>query len=205
MNQMAAYPDDLTLADPGLPFLLHACCGPCLEYPARAFLAEGRSFTAWFYNPNIQPAFEHARRQAGFFAVTEKLGLPALAESVSQPEKWQNWTGSKNERCLMCYSERLGQAAQKTAQLGLTAFTTTLLISPWQDQAAIRAVGRALAARYKVSFLYRDLRPFYRAGQALAREDQLYRQKYCGCLPSIADSKFKDKIIQELEDNQAWP
>lgn len=205
MNKGKELIDNLALVDPAQPFLLHSCCGPCLEYPARSLLAEGRKFMAWFYNPNIHPAFEHARRQAGFFELTKKLGLAAEAASVAEPERWQGWSGSKEERCLMCYRDRLGAAARKTSELGYIGFTTTLLISPWQDHAAIVQLGQEMAGKFKVQFLYRDFRPFYRQGQQLAREDELYRQRFCGCLPSIADSKFKDKIISELKDQDALP
>lgn len=190
--------DTLSLFDRTSPFLLHACCGPCLEWPARAFLEEKRRFVAWFYNPNIHPAVEHNRRRDTFLELAAKLGIDALAESESEPEDWTGWQGKKTDRCRMCYRHRLGAAAAKTAALGLAGFTTTLLISPWQDHEAIVEIGKTVAREHGVKFLYRDLRPFYREGQRLAREDGLYRQKYCGCLPSIDDSAYSEKIRKDL-------
>lgn len=198
LSGQTALPDTLALIDPATPILLHACCGPCLEWPARSFLAENRRFIAWFYNPNIHPAVEHKRRRDTFFELAAKLGIEALAESESEPEDWTGWSGSKADRCAMCYRRRLGAAAAKTAELGFAGFTTTLLISPWQNHAAIIEIGEAVAREHGVKFLYRDFRPFYREGQRLAREDGLYRQKYCGCLPSIEDSSFSDKVKREL-------
>lgn len=185
------------------PFLLHACCGPCLEWPARQYLMEGRSFTAWFHNPNIHPQVEHERRQATFLDLAARLGIPALAESSSEPDAWTAWTGVKADRCRMCYRLRLDAAARKAAELGLPAFTTTLLISPWQDHEALIEAGSLAAQRHQVLFLYQDMRPYYRAGQNLAREDGLYRQRYCGCLPSIEDSSYRDKIRRDLASLEA--
>ena len=192
------HPDTLALFDPAKPFLLHACCGPCLEWPARSFLEEKRAFVAWYYNPNIHPAAEHRRRRDTFLELAAKLGIEALAESESEPEDWTGWQGEKADRCRMCYRRRLGAAAAKTAELGLQGFTTTLLISLWQNHEAIIEIGESVAREHGVLFLYRDLRPYYREGQQMAREDGLYRQKYCGCLPSIDDSSYSEKIRKDL-------
>ena len=196
-------PDELADWPLEQPFLLHACCGPCMAAPARQFLEEGRSFVSLFYNPNIHPAVEHERRKEYFLKLATQLGLTALAESSSDEEPWVNWAGSREDRCRMCYSRRLDKSAARTAEQGLRAFTTTLLISPWQDQALLLACGRQAGARHRVRFLYRDMRPLYRPGQQLAREAGLYRQRYCGCLPSIDDSRFSEQIKEELKALQA--
>ena len=41
---------------------LHVCCAPCAAYPVPALRADGHRVTGFFYNPNIQPDDEHARR-----------------------------------------------------------------------------------------------------------------------------------------------
>jgi predicted adenine nucleotide alpha hydrolase (AANH) superfamily ATPase len=38
-----------------------------------------------------------------------------------------------------------------------------------------------------VEFLYRDFRPYFREGQQIARESEMYMQKYCGCIFSEED------------------
>jgi len=67
---------------------------------------------------------------------------------------------------------------------GFDAFSTTLLISPYQDQQLLKEVGEELAAKQGVSFLYEDLRPGFEESHKISRELGLYRQKYCGCLYS---------------------
>jgi predicted adenine nucleotide alpha hydrolase (AANH) superfamily ATPase len=65
---------------------------------------------------------------------------------------------------------------------GFESFSTTLLISPYQNHDLLRKAGEEAAKRYGVAFLYRDFRPLFREGQRQAREMGLYMQKYCGCI-----------------------
>ena len=75
---------------------------------------------------------------------------------------------------------------------------TTLLISPYQNHELLRATGEELAAAYGVSFLYRDFRPGFRAGQQKARELGFYMQKYCGCVFSEED-RYARQIARDKE------
>jgi epoxyqueuosine reductase len=178
--------------------LLHTCCGPCLEYPARQLMAEGKRLIVYFFNPNIQPAVENKRRLSNMAVLAEKLGLHYVADDLSEPDQWVNWDSPAESRCRMCYRSRLEAAAQMAKKLGIPAFSTTLLVSLWQDQAAILEIGQSIAQTYGLVFEGRDFREGYREGQRLARQDGLYRQRYCGCLPSLEQSDFKDQIKQEL-------
>jgi predicted adenine nucleotide alpha hydrolase (AANH) superfamily ATPase len=184
--------------DAGPRILLHACCGPCTEYPARQLLQEGYEILGYFYNPNIHPSEENRRRRENFQKVAEILRFQYLAESACEPSAWQNWTGDDASRCRMCYARRLSAAAAKARELGIPTMTTTLLVSPWQDHEALREIGSRAAAAAGVTFLDRDFRIGYRLGQQQARADGLYRQRYCGCLPSLEHSQFKAKILHEL-------
>jgi predicted adenine nucleotide alpha hydrolase (AANH) superfamily ATPase len=85
-------------------------------------------------------------------------------------------------RCAFCYKLRLEKAAAYAAANGYEAFSTTLLISPYQNHDFIRENGEKLAAQYHLEFLYRDFRPHFREGQKLAKEREYYMQKYCGCI-----------------------
>ncbi len=55
--------------------LLHSCCAPCLIYPHRFFQEKGFQVTAYFYNPNIQPYSEYARRLDAFVEYCEKNSI----------------------------------------------------------------------------------------------------------------------------------
>ncbi|MDR1588181.1 MAG: epoxyqueuosine reductase QueH, partial [Treponema sp.] len=98
-------------------------------------------------------------------------------------------------RCLFCYRLRLEKTAARAAELGCGAFSTTLLISPYQDHEAVRKTGEEIAKRYAIPFLYRDFRPLFRGGQEKARERGLYMQKYCGCVFSEEERYLKKKAV----------
>lgn len=186
--------DPARKTDQPMRLLVHACCGPCLEYPARRLLDEGHQLTIYAFNPNIQPEVEHERRLAALNQLTDRLDLTLHAEGGPQAEQWLEHCDITESRCHMCYRVRLEAAARKARDLKIPFFTTTLLVSPYQDQDLIREAGEEAASRYGVTFYFRDFRDGYREGQAMAREDGLYRQKYCGCLPSIDQSRYADRI-----------
>ena len=86
-------------------------------------------------------------------------------------------------RCVKyCYRVRFEQTARYAKEHGYDTFSTTLLISPYQNHNALKKIGEEMAEKYGLNFLYRDFRPGFREGQAEARELGLYMQKYCGCV-----------------------
>ena len=91
-------------------------------------------------------------------------------------------------RCRICYQMRLERAAQNAAHGGYDAFTTTLLISPYQDQEAIKAIGEQAAARHGIGFFFENLRRGWAERGRLTRECELYSQRYCGCVYSEWES-----------------
>jgi len=104
------------------------------------------------------------------------------------------------ERCSVCYRMRLERTAAYAAEKGFDAFSTSLLISPWQQHDVIRNLGEELAARYGVEFVYRDFRPLFQRSRILARAAGLYMQKYCGCIFSEKGSPKKAQDQTELKD-----
>ena len=92
---------------------------------------------------------------------------------------------------------RLGRTAQYAAEMGYDAFTSSLFISPYQKHDLMRQVAEDAAARFGVQFLYRDFRPFFKAGQERARALGFYMQKYCGCVFSEEERYLKaNKILR---------
>ena len=84
-------------------------------------------------------------------------------------------------RCRLCWKMRLKKTAQRAKEEGFEAFTTTLLVSPYQDREAIVKIGSELAGEFGVTFIDSDWRGGFRQAQQAARESDIYRQKYCGC------------------------
>lgn len=182
--------------------LLHVCCGPCAEYPLDVLVGEeGLRPLLYFYNPNIHPRVEWRRRLQNLLLLAEKRGLPCLVEPDFEQDNWVDYDPLQNDglsRCQMCYQTRLARTAAKAKELGIDQFTTTLLVSPYQDHKELIRQGEAAATLHGVEFLNRDFRSGFREGQKQAKEDGLYRQKYCGCLPSLNQSDLRDKILLDL-------
>ncbi|MCL6431834.1 MAG: epoxyqueuosine reductase QueH [Anaerolineae bacterium] len=169
--------------------LLHVCCGPCATYPVPRLRSLGFALRGFWYNPNIEPAGEHARREASARAFAAAAGLP-LEAGPYEPERFLQAveaTPVRPERCRKCYRLRLEAAAREAARLGIPAFTTTLLISPYQDQVALREIGKEVASAHGVTFYYENLRRGWSQRTQLARQYGLYLQQYCGCRFSLAE------------------
>ena len=118
----------------------------------------------------------------------------------------QNVADNIDGRCGYCYRVRMEETARYAAEHGFDSFTTSLLISPYQNHEAIVAVARAMGQEYGVEFLYRDFRPLFRAGQDFAREHGFYMQKYCGCIFSEEDrylAKKRKKAAQRAAQETA--
>lgn len=86
------------------------------------------------------------------------------------------------KRCERCYFMRLEKTAKVAKSLNYTAFSTTLLQSPFQYHELIKEIGEDIAERYQIEFFYEDWRRGYKIGKEKALALGIYRQKYCGCI-----------------------
>ncbi len=174
--------------------LLHICCAPCAVACVEVLRAEGIEPHGFWFNPNIHPFTEYEARENALRDYAARVGLPLdLDGGYGLREFLDLAPRQKPERCGACYRMRLDRAAARAASLGFSGFTTTLLISPYQDHGLLRAAGEESGQKYGVEFLYRDFRPFFRQGQTRARELGLYMQKYCGCIFS-EEERYETRI-----------
>jgi predicted adenine nucleotide alpha hydrolase (AANH) superfamily ATPase len=58
--------------------LLHACCGPCAVYPLDYLRGEGHEVHGYFFNPNIHPYTEYARRQEALARLAAAADWPVI-------------------------------------------------------------------------------------------------------------------------------
>ena len=174
--------------------LLHMCCGPCSVYPVGCLQKQGHTLTGWFYNPNIHPYKEFRRRleTAGEFAAKAGLTLQ-VRDDYTLEDFLQRALSAPEERCFSCYTMRLNEAARTAKEGGFDAFTSTLLVSPYQKHELIRQAGEAAEAEFDIPFLYQDFRPGWKEGVAQSIQMELYRQPYCGCIFSERDRYWKPK------------
>ena len=185
-----------------MKLFLHTCCAPCAVQCVETLAGEGLWPDLFWYNPNIHPYTEYRSRRdslrdfAGHtglsLVIEDDYGLRSFIKTVSSIEESGVQTGSSGvsgghctwHRCSYCYRLRLEKAACLAAEKGYDAFSTTLLISPYQNHELLKATGEELAALYRIEFLYRDFRPCFRRGREQARQAGYYMQKYCGCIYS---------------------
>lgn len=167
-----------------MKILLHACCAPCLIYPLERLLENGSSVAAFFYNPNIHPFQEYKSRKQAIEDL--KFDLEVDYPDYGPQEFFQAVNGKEfaRDRCRICWRLRLKKTAQAAKDKGYTHFTTTLLVSPYQDHEALKKIGTDIAREEGVEFYYEDFRPGFRKAHDQAKAKGIYCQKYCGCIYS---------------------
>jgi len=165
--------------------LMHICCANCGLYPIRTLEKRGIEIKAFWYNPNIHPFTEYDSRLKSVKILEEKWGLDVeYADDYGLTDFVRNVVNNEGSRCEYCYTVRLERTAKRASESGLDAFTTSLLVSPYQKTDMIMDKGKALSEQYNIEFLAEDFRPGFREGMRMSKELELYRQKYCGCIYS---------------------
>lgn len=163
--------------------LIHTCCGPCAIYPLEYLRQEGHEVHGYFFNPNIHPYTEYSRRKETLAHFAAATSWPVMfAEEYPVEAYFREVAYREKDRCRFCYLLRLRQTARVARKGKFNAFTTTLLVSPFQKHDLIREIGQAVAREFEIPFYYVDFRPGFTQGVQRSRELGLYRQQYCGCL-----------------------
>ena len=180
-----------------MSILLHACCGPCSTYPTKVLSEAGQDFTLYYFNPNIQPYKEFKKRLATLreFCALKKYKL-IVDKSYPLEETVRGMLSEPTVRCAYCYRVRLEQAAKYAKENGFTAFSTTLLVSPYQKHELIKATAEEMSKKYDIPFAYEDYRVGYEEGKQISLDLDMYRQPYCGCIFSERDRYEKRKKPQ---------
>lgn len=180
--------------------LLHICCGPCAIMPTRHLLEEGFEITGLFYNPNIHPLKEYLQRREAALICADKLGIEMIWLDEFDIGAWireQLPRRDSPQRCEWCVEMRIRRAHYEAARLGYEYFTTSLLYSRYQPHEHIARTGKALLSGPK--FIYRDFRAYWQAGINAAKEWELYRQPYCGCI--FSETERYAKKFEKLKNN----
>ena len=184
-----------------MKLLMHTCCAPCSVYCIESLRNEGIEPTLYWFNPNIHPYLEYKARRDTLKEYTQSIGVDAIFEdNYGLKEFCKNVVDDLENRCAKyCYRVRLEQTAKYAKENGYDAFTTTLLVSPYQNNDLLIQVAEEIADKYGIKFLYRDFRPGFRDGQAEARSLGMYMQKYCGCV--FSEEERYSKQIQKDKEN----
>lgn len=141
-----------------------------------------------FFNPNIHPLAEYKKRLdvAQSYAESQKMRLSVGKYNAENFFDFIKSREEKPERCNLCWQMRLKDTAHFARQNNVEYFTTTLLVSPYQDQNSLKNIGQKVEGQTGIKFLYEDFRPGFRESHNQAKKSGMYCQKYCGCSYSQA-------------------
>ncbi len=189
--------------------LAHICCSVDSHYFLRRLRGEypNEAIIGYFYDPNIHPYSEYILRYKDVKRSCKSLKIK-LVKGDYDFEAWLNGTkGLENEpekgaRCAYCFGFRLQNAAKVATELGCSALTTTLLMSPKKSFSQLEISLQNVVNKLNPSL--QIITPDYRKNGGsneqfkLAKQDKLYHQNYCGCIFGLNHGKSSGEIIEEL-------
>lgn len=171
----------------GESVLLHVCCAPDASYGVPA-MQERYRVTGFFFNPNIEPGEEYARRLEAARRLQDFLPF-AMEVASGGDEEWQDAVRGleeepeKGRRCEACIRMRLRRTANEAKQQRFPAFSTVLTVSPKKDASMVNRIGREEGGLAGVRFIEADMKKNdgFRKSVEISKKLGIYRQDYCGC------------------------
>lgn len=174
--------------------LLHSCCAPCSTAVIER-LNNDYEITILYYNPNIYPEAEYLKRKNEELKYIEIFNqknanskIKFLDYDYESEIFYAKTKGFENEReggarCAICFKLRLEKTASLAKNNGFDIFGTTLTVSPHKNAELINAIGKALKKEYEIEYLESNFKKQdgYKRSIELSKENNLYRQNYCGC------------------------
>ncbi len=188
--------------------LVHICCAVDSHFFLQRLAKEypDEKLTGFFYDPNIHPYSEYQLRLLDVKRSCKKLGVD-LIEGEYDYEGWIEAVRGlekepeKGARCDFCFDNRLETTAQKAAEIGEKTFTTTLLTSPKKSLEQLNEAGIMMEKKHGVHFEAPDFRKGGGTQEqfAMAREEQIYHQDYCGCIYALTmQREEQNRLADEL-------
>ncbi len=194
----------------GKRVLLHACCAPCCASIIKRLSDSGFEVTVFFYNPNVYPREEYAKRKQEVIRYAGKNRI-FFVDGDYDPDRWFEWTKGydespeRGERCGLCFDMRLKKTAAYAAENEFQVFTSSLGISRWKDFDQVTRSGKKAASLFPGT-IYCDINWRKDGGielmSRITHEEKFYRQDYCGCLYSLESYKQK---AQNLNHGKVFP
>ncbi|MDD5226012.1 MAG: epoxyqueuosine reductase QueH [Candidatus Omnitrophica bacterium] len=190
--------------------LLHSCCAPCSCSIIQRIVDGGIEPTVFFYNPNIYPKGEYELRKKEVLRYIQKVKVP-FVDADYEIDGWLEATQGheadleRGKRCTICFEMRLGKTAAYAAQTGFKVFATSLGISRWKDLEQVNRAGEKAAALFPGLVYWAQnwrLGDGQKQMEQISREENFYRQNYCGCLYSLRESQRR-KLGKSLKDQPA--
>lgn len=174
--------------------LLHTCCGPCTIYPLKKIKQDNHQIYGYFSNPNIHPFTEWQKRKETLLKFAKDNDLQMIVDDEYDLQGYlRDVVHREAVRCRLCYTMRLRKAAKVAKRGKFDAFSTTLLVSPFQKHDMLAEIGQAIGEENNIPFYYVDFRSGYREATEESRTLNMYRQQYCGCIFSEKE-RYDPKI-----------
>lgn len=142
--------------------------------------------SGFFYNPNIHPFSEYQNRKKAVEEYSKSLGMEMFYPEYLPQDFFRvvNQQEHNPGRCALCWELRLKKTALTAKEKGFTHFSTTLLVSPYQDQNLLQGIGERIEEEENINFYFEDFRTGFKKAHDQARQKGIYCQKYCGCIYS---------------------
>lgn len=175
--------------------LILSCCAPCSCAAIKHLVDRGVKVTVLFYNPNIFPQAEYEKRRDEQARVCRELGA-SFVELPYEVDKWEKAVRGfetqpeRGERCSRCFYMRLKQAQLYALTHKFEALTSVLGVSRYKDLKQVNAAARRAWMEVGKPYWAKDWRKegLEELRRALIQEMKLYKQTYCGCKYSRAES-----------------
>ena len=192
--------------------LVHICCSVDSHFFLQRLQQEfpEEKLLGFFYDPNIHPYSEYKLRLLDVERSCKKLGIE-LIEGDYDVEDWMSAVKGlesepeKGARCEVCFDKRFEVSGHKALELGEDKFTTTLLVSPLKSQEQLKRSGELFSKEHNIDFIYLDYRSSggTQVQSQVSKEEQLYRQNYCGCLHGLnmqreSQNRLADELMMPL-------
>ncbi|MFH1836824.1 MAG: epoxyqueuosine reductase QueH [Candidatus Omnitrophota bacterium] len=171
-----------------MKILLHICCGICAAAAAEQLLCGGHKITGFFYNPNIHPEDEYLRRLDAVKKVADEFSFE-LIEGPYDRQRWFEMVKGKaydpegGERCDLCFRMRLEKTYVFAKKNDFNAFTTTITAGPMKDAVKVNCIGNDVGEDFFIPSNFKK-RDGFKMAVEKAKDMNLYRQHYCGCVYS---------------------
>lgn len=176
--------------------LLHSCCAPCSGPLMEKIMNSGIDLTIFFYNPNIHPKKEYELRKNENIRFADKHNLKFI-DADYDPQTWftrakgMEHEPERGKRCSMCFDMRFERTALYAYEHGFKVITSSLGISRWKDMNQINESGVKAASHYEgITYWTYNWRRDGGSSRMyeIAKEENFYKQEYCGCFPSLRDT-----------------
>ena len=186
--------------------LLHVCCAPCATYCFTRLLS-CFDVTLYYANDNITDSAEFEKRlgevqklveivNGDKFEVTPIRPLKLVTQSLNAERFFDVARGLEQEkeggaRCKECFVLRLTDTQRYASDHGFDYFGTTLTVSPYKNSQLLNEIGLSLQTD-KLKWLTSDFKKQngYNESIRLSQKYKLYRQRYCGCVPSAIQASL---------------